>query len=388
MALLARVKEFSELIASDSTATSQKKREAFARYAALFNEADELVDTDALAALVEARPAMALPRRKSGALDTVSQVFRFLVTLVVALGGCVVLAFLAPLRCLHPPLRAVGVPHGLLPHDMCQKLWNLAILSAVGIKVVVEADASVWKADSAGLIVYNHASMLDPFIVSVACQGLAPKYVGKKSLFKVPIFGWAFMLVGMIPINRGDREKAVAALNDAVGLVMKARGRSVALSPEGTRTTDGHLVLPFKKGAFHMQAQTGAPFLPVAISGAFELWPPHTFFSATGEVTVTRLPEQSLQHGEEGADERTAARISLQKSFVKALSVRSQAAKPLALSARLEHAATLSVTFLVYWMCFRLMASLCHDVGLGVGGVGALLVVFSLLNAVLVDKCM
>merc|ERR1719183_506346 len=87
-------------------------------------------------------------------------------------------------------------------------------------------------------------------------------------------------------------------------------GRSVAVAPEGTRTTDGNLTLPFKKGAFYTQELAKVPLLPVVIFGAYELWPPGQLFATPGEVTISALPQQLLGEGS-----RDDARVRLQRSI-------------------------------------------------------------------------
>jgi len=217
---------------------------------------------------------------------------RMVLAVLVAAWGCMCILLMTPVRWTHPLFKACGVPHGLLPMDICITLWTQAVLAAAGVRVRLEGGSvkDVWGSSAHGLIVYNHGSNLDPFIVSSSCHSHSPKYVGKKVLFKFPFFGWMTLAVGMIPIDRGDREKAVRVMNETLSGIM-ARCRSVAVAPEGTRPTDGHLRLPFKKGTFHTQEQTGAALLPIAIHGAYELWPPGQLFATTGEVTVRALPQ-------------------------------------------------------------------------------------------------
>lgn len=133
---------------------------------------------------------------------------------------------------------------------------------------------------------YSHASNLDPFIIA-AVQPLACKWVGKKDLFVMPLIGWMALALGYLPINRGNRDKAVQSLSEA-GQRIKEYGRVIAISPEGTRSKIGQLA-DFKKGPFHLQEQTQVPVLPCTIQGAFELWPPGEPFPSSGQVTVKFL---------------------------------------------------------------------------------------------------
>ncbi len=63
----------------------------------------------------------------------------------------------------------------------------------------------------------------------------------------------------------------------------------MVIAPEGTRSWDGHLSIPMKKGTFHIQRATRAAITPVVIHGAYELWPRGTAFPRTGEITLRRL---------------------------------------------------------------------------------------------------
>ena len=59
--------------------------------------------------------------------------------------------------------------------------------------------------------------------------------------------------------------------------------------PEGTRSPDGNL-LPFKKGGFMLALQSGAPIVPVAISGSRDLMPKHTLRIQGGTVKLRFFP--------------------------------------------------------------------------------------------------
>lgn len=59
---------------------------------------------------------------------------------------------------------------------------------------------------------------------------------------------------------------------------------------QGHRTEDGHLTIPLKKGVFHMQQQAQVPLIPLAIKGAYELYPPGCILARPGRIYVSRLP--------------------------------------------------------------------------------------------------
>src|SRR4051812_47626101 len=60
------------------------------------------------------------------------------------------------------------------------------------------------------VVVSNHASHADPFLISSLPWEM--KWLGKKSLFRMPLFGWSMWLAGDVPVERGDRESGGAAM--------------------------------------------------------------------------------------------------------------------------------------------------------------------------------
>jgi 1-acyl-sn-glycerol-3-phosphate acyltransferase len=92
---------------------------------------------------------------------------------------------------------------------------------------------------------------------------------------------------GFVPIDRGNRSRAVRSLKLAAERVRS--GRPVVLFPEGTRSTIGTM-LPFKKGPFHLALQAGVPVVPVAISGTARILPRRSIRVTPGPVTVSFLP--------------------------------------------------------------------------------------------------
>lgn len=119
------------------------------------------------------------------------------------------------------------------------------------------------KIDYPVVYVVNHQDLLDVFFFAKVwprnCSG-----VGKKELAWVPIFGTAFWLAGNIFINRGDKDKARAVV-DQMAEKITTLNRSIFIMPEGTRS-QGKGLLPFKKGAFLTAIKAGVPIVPLCVS--------------------------------------------------------------------------------------------------------------------------
>jgi 1-acyl-sn-glycerol-3-phosphate acyltransferase len=125
-----------------------------------------------------------------------------------------------------------------------------------------------WPGRGPYVVVANHQSLLDILLLSRLPREM--KWVAKESLFKVPWLGLVFRLSGDIPVRRGDSDSGGAALGRAKRYL--ARGMSVMLFPEGTRSAKATL-LPFKSGAFRLAIEAGVPVLPVAVSGTAQGMP-------------------------------------------------------------------------------------------------------------------
>jgi 1-acyl-sn-glycerol-3-phosphate acyltransferase len=128
----------------------------------------------------------------------------------------------------------------------------------------------------------NHASNLDP----PALIPIIPRRTSvlvKKELFRVPILGPAMKIASLVPVDRTNRERAIASL-DAASEVMQ-RGKNMTIFVEGTRSHTGKL-LPFKKGPFHLATRTQFPVVPVTITNTNVLWPKGKFFVTPGDVDI------------------------------------------------------------------------------------------------------
>lgn len=111
------------------------------------------------------------------------------------------------------------------------------------------------------IVVANHASYLDPFIVGAAIPQRI-YWVAIKDLYKPPFVRWFMRRTDTLPVGRSSGE-LLALITD---------NKNVGVFPEGTRTHDGQL-REFRRGAAMLACRTGRPILPCAIIGSYEALP-------------------------------------------------------------------------------------------------------------------
>ncbi|TCO44350.1 1-acyl-sn-glycerol-3-phosphate acyltransferase [Kribbella antiqua] len=136
----------------------------------------------------------------------------------------------------------------------------------------------------------NHISHFDPVVLGFfiwECRRI-PRFLGKASVFKVPVVGRIISSAGQIPVYR-DSIHAADAFRDAVAAV--ERGECVGVYPEGTITRDPELwPMTGKTGAARIALMTGCPVIPLANWGAHEI-----FQSYTGKLRIRLLPRKTIQ---------------------------------------------------------------------------------------------
>ena len=125
------------------------------------------------------------------------------------------------------------------------------------------------------IVVCNHISYLDPLTFShfLYNNGRAPRYLGKESVFKIPVIGFIIKSAGQIPVKRESRD-AIQGYEHAIA-VLKA-GHLLGVYPEGTLSRDPELwPMKGKTGVARLALQTGVPVYPCASWGPEKVIPPY-----------------------------------------------------------------------------------------------------------------
>jgi 1-acyl-sn-glycerol-3-phosphate acyltransferase len=133
------------------------------------------------------------------------------------------------------------------------------------------------------LVVSNHESNWDLPALAAGLSQLILRYVAKKQVMRIPIFGQALRLTGNVRVVRSQTARDIERIKK--GMVRRAREVSVMFFAEGRRSRDGALH-PFKKGAFATAIGFELPVLPVAIAGTRPIWPTGKLRLRRGTVAI------------------------------------------------------------------------------------------------------
>jgi putative phosphoserine phosphatase/1-acylglycerol-3-phosphate O-acyltransferase len=160
-----------------------------------------------------------------------------------------------------------------------------AMLAITGIDVEVQGEHHLW-AHRPSVFLFNHQSMVDGYVLlRLLRRGFTG--VAKKEVAKMPLLGQILRALDFAFIDRGNARNAKEAMQPAVDRLRL--GMSIVIAPEGTRGLTPRLGR-FKKGAFHIAMQAGAPVVPVVIRNTYEVMTRGSLLFRPGTVQVCVLP--------------------------------------------------------------------------------------------------
>jgi 1-acyl-sn-glycerol-3-phosphate acyltransferase len=159
---------------------------------------------------------------------------------------------------------------------MAFNLW----MSGVRVKVIGDEHLDPTRQY---IFMSNHRSAADIVALGWALWPFQIRFVAKKELLKVPVFGWGLWALKNIIIDRSNHVQAVRSYRTAGERIR--RGISVVVFPEGTRGVGAEL-LPFKKGGFVLAIETATPIAPIAIVGTTAVLPKKSLKIESGVVEV------------------------------------------------------------------------------------------------------
>ena len=171
------------------------------------------------------------------------------------------------------------------------RLWAKMYLAVAGINVRIEGLARLGSPPY--VLMVNHQSALDIYAL-LAALPLSFKWIAKRQLFRIPVFGWAIRKAGYISIDRENAREALKAMEKAAQRIRQ--GATIIIFPEGTRSADGKL-LPFKKGGFTLALRAAVPVVPVGISGSSVLQPKGCFIPREKGIIYIEVGEPIVLEG-------------------------------------------------------------------------------------------
>ena len=182
-----------------------------------------------------------------------------------------------------PYALAVGNVNLLYPVVM----WILrAGVRAAGIRVDVTGLDHV-PAGVSCIFLSNHVSNLDPPVLLPALPGMSSVLL-KKELMRIPLLGTAMRMAKFVPVERGNVRESAQASVAAAAAALKS-GLHILIFAEGTRSKDGRLAA-FKGGPFYLAMETGAPIVPIVISGTQTMMRKHSAAIRPGAARIEFLP--------------------------------------------------------------------------------------------------
>jgi 1-acyl-sn-glycerol-3-phosphate acyltransferase len=192
---------------------------------------------------------------------------------------------------IYMPIAAlISFPWALITGDG-SLIYRLGILGCkLGVRIagikVKTVGLDTLDSSKTYIFMSNHASNVDPPVLLSVVPRRSSVLV-KQELFRIPILGRAMRLTLLVPVDRRNREAAIASLRAAADVLH--RGINLTIFPEGTRSRDGRL-LPFKKGPFHIARDTGIPVVPVTLVGTHEMMPKGSNKLKPGTITAIFHP--------------------------------------------------------------------------------------------------
>jgi 1-acyl-sn-glycerol-3-phosphate acyltransferase len=159
-------------------------------------------------------------------------------------------------------------------------LWMLRVICGITVQWKGLEKIPVGKL----IVASKHQSVWETFALITLFAD--PTFIVKRELMWIPFFGWCMWKAAIIPVDRGARSVALAAMTKLAKVELD-RGRQLIIFPEGTRRAPG-AEPAYKYGVAHLYAETGAPCLPIALNSGM-IWPRRSLLRYPGTVRVEIL---------------------------------------------------------------------------------------------------
>jgi 1-acyl-sn-glycerol-3-phosphate acyltransferase len=177
----------------------------------------------------------------------------------------------------------IGIPYSLVVGNV-RRLYRVVMgilragTRAAGIRVEVSGLELV-PAGVSCIFLSNHVSNLDPPVIFPVLPGQSSVLL-KKELMRIP-------MGQVVPVERGNVREAAQKSVAAAAAALRS-GLHILIFAEGTRSKDGRLGA-FKRGPFFLAKETGAPIVPMVISGTEKMMRKHSAAITPGVARIQIL---------------------------------------------------------------------------------------------------
>lgn len=178
------------------------------------------------------------------------------------------------------------------------RFWAWLVMKTNRVKPRAEGLEKIVKSRSY-VFISNHSSNLDPLAVAWTLSNTL-RFIGKRSLEKIPLFGWAARRARVIFIDRSDSHKSIETINKAIKELRD--GISAYFFAEGTRNFNGKLQ-SFKKGGVVLALKARLPIVPITILDSHKLFPKRALRIKPGVMRIIiGDPIETFPYGEGDKD--------------------------------------------------------------------------------------
>jgi 1-acyl-sn-glycerol-3-phosphate acyltransferase len=170
-------------------------------------------------------------------------------------------------------------------------MWARVVLHGSGYYVKVENKEKL-KTDTNCLIIANHSSHMDVFLMLITCKKPFV-FVGKKELYSIPFFGYIYKRAAIM-VDRSDSKSRFEVYGRANEMLEK--GYNVCIFPETNYLDDTIILADFKRGAFKIAIENNLPIIPLVFYDLKLKHPWYPKFGSLGKLRVKDLDKINVEN--------------------------------------------------------------------------------------------
>ncbi|MBT4293496.1 MAG: 1-acyl-sn-glycerol-3-phosphate acyltransferase [Cryomorphaceae bacterium] len=174
---------------------------------------------------------------------------------------------------------------------VARNMWARVVLHGSGYYVKVENKEKL-KADTNCLIIANHSSHMDVFLMLITCKKPFV-FVGKKELYSIPFFGYIYKRAAIM-VDRSDSKSKFEVYGRANEMLEK--GYNVCIFPETNYLDDTIILADFKRGAFKIAIENNLPIIPLVFYDLKLKHPWYPKFGSLGKLRVKVLDKINVEN--------------------------------------------------------------------------------------------